>query len=68
MAGRVGFYGFTDEFIVNRFFAVGHSHYFQPTTDDPDSFMREWWVPILANAKFPRSARTLATRGGVHPV
>jgi hypothetical protein len=40
MAGRVGFYGFSDDQVMNRYFAGGHSHYFQPAGADLDSFMR----------------------------
>lgn len=47
MAGRVGFYGFTHERLVNRFFAGAHSHYFQPLDPDPDAFMRAHWVGLL---------------------
>jgi len=48
MAGRVGFYGFTGAALVNRFFPGGHSHYFMPPGDDPDVFMKRYWVPVLA--------------------
>lgn len=48
MAGRVGFYGFTGSDLVNRFFPGGHSHYFMPPGDDPDAFMKRYWVPVLA--------------------
>jgi hypothetical protein len=48
MAGRVGFYGFTGADLVNRFFPGGHSHYFMPPGDDPDAFMKRYWVPVLA--------------------
>lgn len=47
MAGRVGFYGFTGSDLVNRFFPGGHSHYFMPPGDDPDAFMKRYWVPVL---------------------
>jgi hypothetical protein len=47
MAGRVGFYGFTHERLVNRFFAGAHSHYFQPLDPDPDAFMRAHWIGLL---------------------
>lgn len=48
MAGRVGFYGFTGADLINRFFPGGHSHYFMPPGDDPDAFMKRYWVPVLA--------------------
>ena len=47
MAGRIGFYGFTHERLVNRFFAGAHSHYFQPLDPDPDAFIRAHWVGLL---------------------
>ena len=47
MAGRVGFYGFSGGNVFNRFFAGGHSHYFQPTGSDPDAFMRQNWLKLL---------------------
>ncbi|AJA65756.1 hypothetical protein ACVIW2_004533 [Bradyrhizobium huanghuaihaiense] len=68
MAGRVGFYGFTDDFIVNRYFAGGHSHYFRPVGNDPDSFMREWWVPIAALAQAPKPAGALSLGGTLQGV
>src|SRR6266403_554537 len=68
MAGRVGFYGFTEDFVVNRYFAGGHSHYFRPTGDDPDSFMREWWVPIAALAQAPKQAGALSVGGALQGV
>lgn len=42
MAGKVGFYGFNNDFIMNRFFDGGHSSYFQG-----DSFMEKYWLPLL---------------------
>jgi hypothetical protein len=63
MAGRVGFYGFTDAFLVNRFFAGGHSHYFSPVSGDPDSFMREWWLPVIARGQSP-AVSMAAPEGG----
>ena len=53
MAGKVGFYGFTNEKLLNRYFPGGHSHYFQPPGADADAFMRQWWVPQLAHDKSP---------------
>jgi hypothetical protein len=63
MAGRVGFYGFSSAFLVNRFFAGGHGHYFRPVSDDPDSFMREWWLPIIAREQAPRPSSTVPEGG-----
>jgi YD repeat-containing protein len=42
MAGRVGFYGFQDGILINRFHRGGHSGYFD------EEFMQKWWVPIVA--------------------
>lgn len=55
MAGRSGFYGFTGIEVVNRYFAGGHSHYFQPAGPDPDSFMRQYWLEILARGADPEN-------------
>jgi YD repeat-containing protein len=46
-AGRLGFFGRLDDRFSNRFFPGGHSLYFA------DSFMREWWIPILADPDGP---------------
>jgi CheY-like chemotaxis protein len=42
MAGKVGFYGFSNDFIMNRFFNGGHSSYFRG-----DDFMLKYWLPLL---------------------
>ena len=42
MAGKVGFYGFNNDFIMNRFFDGGHSSYFHG-----DGFMEKYWLPLL---------------------
>jgi CheY-like chemotaxis protein len=42
MAGKLGFYGFENLKLVNRFFLGGHSSYF-----DNDSFMENHWLPII---------------------
>jgi CheY-like chemotaxis protein len=42
MAGKLGFYGFNNRFLMNRFFIGGHSLYFAS-----DSFMLQQWVPLL---------------------
>ncbi len=55
MAGRVGFHGFSDDRLVQRFFAGGHSHYFRPLDPDPDAFMARWWVPVLLGQEKPQS-------------
>ncbi len=63
MAGRVGFYGFTGNFIVNRIFSGGHSHYFNPVGADPDSFMREHWLPVLTSRAEPDATEVPAAKG-----
>jgi hypothetical protein len=55
MAGRSGFYGFTGIEVVNRYFPGGHSHYFQPGGPDLDSFMRQYWLGIIARGEDPES-------------
>jgi hypothetical protein len=47
MAGRVGFAGMTGADFRNRLFAFGHSGYFQKHGKPDDTFMREYWLPIL---------------------
>lgn len=42
MAGKTGFYGFNNRFLMNRFFMGGHSLYFSS-----DSFMLQQWIPLL---------------------
>lgn len=46
MAGRTGFNGFNDERFHNRWFAGGHSHYF-----DGEDFMSRYWVPLIADSR-----------------
>ncbi|MUK50780.1 response regulator [Aliivibrio fischeri] len=43
MAGKVGFYGFNNERIVNRHFDGGHSHYF----DENSKFIDKYWLPLF---------------------
>lgn len=52
LAGRFGFAGITDNTLTNRYFRFGHSGYFEKSrsrqlADDPDWFMRRYWVPLL---------------------
>lgn len=54
MAGRVGFYGFTGNDIVNRFFVGGHGHYFTSSRHDQNYFMRTYWLPSIVNGAVPR--------------
>lgn len=42
MAGKVGFHGFNNKKIKNRFFSGGHSHYFSG-----DDFIRRMWLPLF---------------------
>ncbi|CAH7290132.1 Response regulatory domain-containing protein [Vibrio chagasii] len=47
MAGKVGFRGFNDDRIVNRFFDGGHSHYF----DKDSKFIEKYWIPLFFSSK-----------------
>ena len=47
MAGREGFSGMTGESFRNRFFELGHSGYFTRSGRSDDSFMRDYWLPLL---------------------
>jgi WD40 repeat protein len=48
MAGRVGFNGMMNaERFVNRYFAFGHSGYFEVAGRPSDEFMRNYWLPLL---------------------
>jgi hypothetical protein len=49
MAGRVGFNGMEDrERFLNRYYAFGHSGYFEGATPaTQDDFMRQGWLPLL---------------------
>jgi hypothetical protein len=52
LAGRFGFAGITDNTLTNRYFRFGHSGYFEKSksrqpADDPDWFMRRYWVPLI---------------------
>lgn len=42
MAGKTGFYGFNNKFLMNRFFSGGHGLYFAG-----DTFMLQHWIPLL---------------------
>jgi len=42
MSGKVGFYGFNNKYLMNRFFKGGHSLYFSG-----DDFMLKQWIPLL---------------------
>ncbi|MEH7844702.1 hypothetical protein [Rhizobium laguerreae] len=53
MAGRVGFYGFTGNDIVNRFFVGGHGHYFASSRHDQNYFMRVYWLPTIVTGAAP---------------
>ena len=47
MAGRFGFNGGTGKNFRNRFFEFGHSDYFLKDGKPSDSFMDQFWVPLL---------------------
>jgi CheY-like chemotaxis protein len=50
-AGRIGFTGYTNKDLVNRFFIGGHSVYFNKDTD----FMGKYWLPLLIDNDTIRS-------------
>jgi hypothetical protein len=68
MAGRVGFAGILDRRqLVNRWFAFGHSGYFEDV-DQPNSFMERWWVPLLTSDAPPEAhdeRKSLTSLGGL---
>nr|WP_269780698.1 alpha/beta hydrolase [Photobacterium phosphoreum] len=43
MAGKVGFYCFNDDRVINRHFDGGHSHYF----DNKTRFIEKFWIPLF---------------------
>lgn len=47
LGGRIGFEGFTGHSLFNRRFAFGHSGFFVEAQADTQSFMEEWWLPLL---------------------
>lgn len=49
MAGRLGFHGLTGENFVNRYFAGGHSLYFETAEKPSDNFMTRYWIPLLVD-------------------
>lgn len=53
MAGRVGFYGFTGNQMLNRFFVGGHGHYFASLRHDANHFMRIFWLPSIVGEADP---------------
>lgn len=42
MAGKLGFYGFENGTLINRFFLGGHSDYFEG-----NDFMQKEWLPVI---------------------
>ena len=55
MAGILGFYGGTGRSLRNRFFEYGHSGYFLTKGQPDDSFMRQYWMPLLTTDAPPES-------------
>ncbi|MGI9407421.1 MAG: alpha/beta hydrolase, partial [Hyphomicrobiaceae bacterium] len=47
MAGRLGLHGPKGSQFCNRYFAVGHSGYFQYPAKDPNSHISREWLPLL---------------------
>lgn len=68
MAGRVGFYGFSDSRLINRFFHGGHSHYFQSPNLDDDAFMRDRWLTILLQQSIPKDLDQTIVGGALQGV
>lgn len=67
MAGRVGFAGTTGSRLFNRYFHGGHSLYFTAMGVPTDAFMKQYWLPILANNVLPThidQRKELTTLGG----
>lgn len=60
MAGKVGFNGFNDRQLINRYFAGGHSHYFEG-----DKFMSDYWLPLIVDGS---RGEVLDLRGEPNPV
>lgn len=46
MAGRIGFRGVQGRFLRNRYFALGHSGFFE-TKGEPNDFMERNWTSVL---------------------
>lgn len=57
LAGRAGFQGFTGHDLINRWFALGHSGFFDEPADGVPAFMEKWWLPLLTTSPehVPRS-------------
>jgi pimeloyl-ACP methyl ester carboxylesterase len=70
MAGRIGFFGFTNHQISNRYFVGGHSLYFNKANENAKGFMEQHWVPLLLNREFvPVDQRaTPSVMGGIGQV
>lgn len=47
LGGRLGFHGFHGGAIINRYFPLSHSGFFEGTPEDHNSFMKEHWVDLL---------------------
>ncbi len=63
MAGRVGFYGFTSDEVINRFHPGGHSHYFIDGPDGTSPFMEKYWTRLLTTEDEPLPGEPRATGG-----
>ncbi len=58
LGGLHGFTGPTGTRMHNRFFAFGHSGFFQGSKhfEGPDDFMRQNWIPLIATDQLPPEA------------
>lgn len=52
MAGRTGFYGFSSDSFINRYYYGGHSLYF-----NGDDFMRQNWLPLFSESPANSNSR-----------
>lgn len=58
MAGRLGFHGGLNRNFLNRYFEGGHSFYFLDGSRPDDTFMSNYWRPIILNEEVtPNDAR-----------
>ena len=55
-AGRIGFLGYNDKSLRNRFVFGGHSIYFK-NTKNKENHMSKFWVPLLVSNNFKKSTQ-----------
>jgi tetratricopeptide (TPR) repeat protein len=54
MAGRLGFNGGTGRTLRNRYFPYRHSGYFLTNGASDDTFMKQYWLPLLLTEDEPQ--------------